>query len=175
MHVRRSLVACALAPLLLGLALSGCQEAEPTPKMPETAASSATPTETPSAEQESPEDFIRRWVALDKEMQNTGKTRDYMQVSSSCAPCAEVAERVEGIFHAGGYVRTKGWVILGIKDRSPAVGPKVFDLRVRSTPTTYKESAESAERTLSGGVLSYRLRLNSSTPWRIVNLNQLAA
>ena len=69
MHVR---LALAVAGALL---LTGCSDdPEPTPKIPDPTSSSPSPTATESetVEAESPEDFIRRWAAVEAEMVPAG-------------------------------------------------------------------------------------------------------
>ncbi|MDR7252254.1 hypothetical protein J2X46_001230 [Nocardioides sp. BE266] len=174
MHVRRALALAVAVPLLL----AGCtDEAEPTPKMPDPTSSSSSPSpselETPEAE--SAEDFVRRWVDVDRDMQNSGDVGAYTSISSKCRTCMSVAERVEGIFGAGGFVKTNGLTILRIVDQSGAEGRKVFDVRVRSSPTVFKESANAKEQRLPGGTVTYRMRLTSRAPWQLVQLTQLAS
>ncbi len=173
MHVRRSLALALAVPLLL----AGCSDdAEPTPKMPEPSTSSSpTPTESETPEAESPEDFVRRWVDLDRAMQNSGDTADYLAVSSKCKSCVAVAKRIQGIFEAGGFVQTDGLEILNVIDQSGATGRKVLDVRVRSSPTVLRESAGAREQRLPGGTVTYRMRLSPRSPWQLVQLTQLAS
>ena len=172
MHVRRALALTVTVPLLL----AGCSDpAEPTPKMPEPTSSSPSPTESETPEVESAEDFIRRWVEVDRAMQNTGETREYSAISARCDACMSVAERVEGIYKAGGYVKTRGLNILKLIDQSGPTGRRVYDVRVQSSPTVLKESANGKEQRLPGGILTYRMRLNPQAPWQLVQLTQLAS
>ena len=175
MLVRRALALALVVPLLL----AGCSEDEPEPKMPDPPPTSLepspSPTETETPEVESAEDFIRRWVAADREMQNTGEIGDYAELSSKCETCMAVAERVEGIYSAGGFVRTDGLQVLRLTDQSSAGGRRILDVTVRSTPTVLKESAGADEQRLSGGTLTYRMRLTRRAPWSLVELTQLAS
>src|SRR5687767_1034537 len=94
MHVRRALALALAVPALL----AGCSdEPEPTPKIPEPTSSSPTPTPTESetAEAESPEDFIRRWADVEAQMENTGDTAAYRELSNKCQACTELADLVE--------------------------------------------------------------------------------
>ena len=173
MSVRRALAVAAALPLLL----AGCSEGEAEPKMPDPSpsSSSSTPTAEPTVEQESPEEFVRRWVRADREMQNSGEVDDYLALSKRCKPCKSVAERVQAIFEAGGYVKTDGLVIRRITDNSGGDGPKVLDVSVRSSPTVLKESADAEPQTLPGGDVVYRMRLSPQAPWELLNLTQLAS
>lgn len=175
MHVRRALALTVLAPLLLAGCSDGDPEAEPTPKMPDSSSSTPTPTESESPEVESAEDFIRRWVEVDRAMQNSGKTGEYLSISAKCKTCVTVANRIRGIYEAGGSVRTKGLRILEVTDQSPSGGRRILDVKVESTPTVLKESATAEEERLPGGVLTYRMRLNAGAPWQLVQITQLAS
>lgn len=172
MHVRRSLTAVAAAPLLLGLLL-GCQEAEPTPKMPDPTASSASPTETPTAEQESPEEFIRRWAAVNAEMQRTGKTEDFRLLGPDCEPCESLADRVEGIYASGGEIEWSGWTILKIRK----VGHETlttFRVEAKSAPTRYREESEGVWKELPGGRTSQQIDLTrEQNSWVVTNAAEL--
>ena len=45
-------------------------------------------------------------------MQNTGDTADYRAMSPECRPLPRsTPTQVEGIYDAGGYVKTDGWSI----------------------------------------------------------------
>lgn len=172
MHVRRALALTVLAPLLLTGCSDGDPEAEPTPKMPDSSSSTPTPTESESPEVESAEDFVRRWVDVSNEMQQTGETSAYLEISGKCRPCKQVAQQVASAFEAGGYVRTDGWTIKSIKDRSGG-GKPIYDVRVNSAPTELKASKTSKPSRLPGGDLVYRFRLNDEAPWQLTQLTQV--
>jgi hypothetical protein len=108
-------------------------------------------------------------------MQNTGETDDYLAISEGCRPCRDIASRVQGMFASGGYVKTDGWSIDRVIDRSGSTGGKVLDLRVTSAPTVLKESRTAKEQTLPGGEVVFRLRLNSKAPWQVTQLTQVAS
>lgn len=172
MLVRRAL-ALAVVPLLL----AGCSEEEPTPKMPDPTTSSSTPTPAESAtpEAESPEDFIRRWVEANTEMQNTGDVAPYVALSRRCKPCNATADRVKEIYARGGFVETRGWIVKRVIDRTGSTGAPVLDLRVSSSPTKFQESAGSQTQSLEGGAIVMRVRLTRGEPWEVVNLTQVAS
>lgn len=165
MSVRRTLVATALAPLV-GLALAGCQEAEPSPKMPATSAASPTPTETETAEQESPEEFIRRWVAASNEMQITGRTSDYSEISASCQACRRFVERVDEVYAAGGYAEFDGATITKLV----RVGkrPPTFDVS-QTVPRTVIHHADGRVEEFPAGSTTIRVSLGRARGTWVVN------
>ena len=70
---------------------SSCDPPSPTP-------SSSEPTSTPTEEGETPEEFVRRWVEVDRQMQNSGDVAEYREMSAKCSACMDVADQVEGIY-----------------------------------------------------------------------------
>ena len=170
MHVRRALALTLAVPLLL----AGCSDdPEPTPKMPDPTTSTPTPTPTETTEAESAEEFIRRWVEVNTAMQNTGDVEQYAKLSAKCRPCIQTAERIERIYANGGYVRTRGWIIQRVIDRSPETGGRILDLEIKSTPTEFIERAGAQPQSFSGGDIVIRVRLSRSAPWQVVRLTQV--
>ncbi|QBX56063.1 hypothetical protein EXE58_11715 [Nocardioides seonyuensis] len=155
MSVRRALVATALAPLL-GLALAGCQEAEPSPKMPSTSAATPTPTETATAEQETPEEFIRRWQAASDKMQVSGETAEYSNMSPQCKPCQDFVETVRSVYRAGGHAEFDGSTItklVRVEDEVPT-----FEL-TKTVPETVVYDAKGETRTFPPGKATISITL----------------
>lgn len=172
MHVRRALALTIAVPVLL----AGCSDdPEPTPKIPEPTSSSPSPTEPASEEPEaeSPEEFIRRWVEANTRMQNSGEIDEYSTLSSQCRPCLKTAQRIEQIYANGGFVKTDGWIVGKVIDRSGATGNPVLDLEIESSPTTFKERADAETQRLPGGDIVMRVRLTPTDPWQVVRLTQV--
>lgn len=174
MHVRRAVALAAVVPLLL----AGCSdEAEPTPKIPESTSSSpsptATATESETPEAESAEDFIRRWVEANTRMQNSGEVDEYTALSSDCKPCMQTVNRVEQIYASGGFVRTKGWILKDVVDKSGGGSVPVLDLWIKSSPTEFQERSDAEVQSLAGGDIVMRVRLSREAPWRVVQLTQV--
>lgn len=133
--------------------LSGCGQDDPqprfaaqtTPAVGESA--SPAPSESVVPDDETPEEFIRRWNKLDHAMHNTGETEDFSAVSSKCEPCMDVADRVAAYYAAGGSVEWAGREITGIQ----RLGRGAFDVRFESAPVRVKKSADQAAERLEGG------------------------
>ncbi|PUA82474.1 hypothetical protein [Nocardioides currus] len=148
MSVRRALAVALLVPLVL---LSACTNDDPEPKMPETSSSTPSPTESSStAAPETPEAFIRRWAALEAEMERSGDTTAYLQLQKGCSACTDLARTVDGYYKAGGFVRWAGWTIGSVRAYPPG-GEGAYAVKVSSPPTEYKESKGGALKTLPGG------------------------
>lgn len=146
----RPLLAAGLLSLLV--AMSGCSDAEPTPKFEEPTGS-PTPAE---VKEETPEAFIKRWALLEKEMQNTGETEAYREMTRGCTACTTLADRVDAIYSAGGQIQAEGKKIVAV---SP-LGSKQHLVSTSIGPTLYRESAESAEVSMDGGSSEYVLTLD---------------
>lgn len=165
MHLRRALALSLAVPLIL----VGCTEEEPTPKLPDPTTSSPTPTpeETETPEAESAEEFIRRWAAIEAEMENTGDTSDYREISADCAACTDLADLVEKWYEAGGFIKWGGWKIESVRLRGESQSEYV--VRVDSSPTKYKESKNGPLRTFDGGPGAHLLVLEAQgDSWVVV-------
>ena len=175
MHVRRHLAAAVLAPLLL---LAACGEDDPEPQIPEP---SATPTptasESPSAAQESPEEFIRRYVEVEQAMENSGDSSAYRSlIDRRCKGCMQLADRVDDIYGAGGYVETRGWNIIRVDVTNEADDQASLDLTVQSSPTVFVVSEDARKQQYPGGRLKYSFRLvNEDAQWAVLNISEYAS
>ncbi|WP_210649199.1 hypothetical protein [Nocardioides sp. SYSU D00065] len=155
MHVRRALAVTLVAPLLL----AGCtDEAEPTPKMPDPTTSSpaSTPTETETAEQESPEEFIRRWVKAGDEMQVTGATEEYDRMAPRCEPCQAFVDNVRKVYADGGSAEFAGSRVVSMVRRGSS--PPTYDV-TKVLPETIIKSGDGRTETLPGGRTTIRVTL----------------
>lgn len=174
MSARRALAAALLVPLAL---LSACAEDEPVPQMPDPTTVSPSPTESSStAAPETPEEFMSRFNDANVKMQATGETGEFLALTQECRPCTETAQRVEGFYADGGYVKWTGWKILRVREAASTADNQV-DLRldVTSAPTKYKASDSSEVVTLEGGKATYQATLVShDESWLISDLVELA-
>lgn len=166
---RRRMVALALATAVL---LSGCQD-EPEPRF-EDPTESPTPSESQSSdppEKQSAEEFIREWVQLDAEMQNTGNTAEYLQVSSKCSSCRDFAQRVSTVYEAGGHIETDGWHVQSIRP----VGGSRYRMVVNSSPTTVVEHKGADAKQFEGGRATYELAIRRrSQTWQVTDWAEVA-
>jgi hypothetical protein len=156
MHVRRALALALAVPLLL----AGCtDDPEPTPKIPDPTTSSPTdePTETETPAPESAVDFIRRWQATSDEMQRTGETAPYLDISSGCRACMSLADNVADIYDGGGSIEFAGSDITHM-DRS-GTQPPTFDVDLRVAKTVIRRKEGDAPETLPAGEMSIRVTL----------------
>jgi hypothetical protein len=172
MRTPRSLagiLAGALVALLLLSACSGGDDSVADP--PVSPGSTSTSTEAP--QRESPERFIRRWAAAEKQMENTGETSQYLSLSRGCGPCQKLASQVSGYYGAGGFVQWGGWRILSIKPYPGAPAP-LFAVHSNSRPTRYRRSSDSPPEHFSGGPITYVLALKRhDTSWYVTNKSEL--
>ncbi len=159
MHPRRALALTLVVPLLLG----GCSEdPEPTPKMPDPTTSSATPTatasETPETpEEETAEDFIRRWQAAGDQMQVTGETSAYLGLSPRCTACKSLAENVDEIYRGGGRVEFDGTKIVSLK--RVGARPPTYDVGLELPKTVIYRGADDQPESLPSGGMTIRVTL----------------
>jgi len=176
---RRRLAGAAVG-LVVALLVSGCTgedpatapTSSPTPS-PATSPSASTSSAAPQAE--SAEDFIRRWVEVNARMQNTGDTKEFLAMSRGCDPCASVAARVKGIYRAGGFVKTDGWSVVRVRERTSSGRALAIVVEIDSSPTRYSESAQAAEENLPGGQLVERFDIQrDGQTWRMSNFSEVA-
>jgi len=159
------------------LALSSCSDDSSSSADPPSPTPTSTSTErSPTQEVETPEEFVRRWVEVSNEMQNTGETKAYRSISRGCRPCTAVADQVERYFEAGGYVKTGGWSITSVKLSKPgSKGRLTATVEVDSAPTEYKESADADAQTLEGGSVIELMTIEPlGESWVLTNLEQQA-
>ncbi len=159
MLVRRLAAVAAVA--AVALALSSCSEdpVKPKPLEPETSSSSPTSTPSETPKPESAKDVIRRWIAASNEMQTTGDTTAYREITRHCGECKEVADHVERIYENGGYIEFEGERILDIARTGGSPKAAAFEMRTRSGPTRYTERKGGPVKTYGGGKVTYRVTL----------------
>jgi len=174
----RSRRLAALAVVLPLVVLGGCGD-NPKPKPYDPPATSASPsptTSTPPAA-ETPEAFIRRWVAADTKMQNTGDTAPYLALTSNCATCKAFAKQIGGIYSAGGYVHTKGWIVKSVvREKGGTAKEPTYLINVDDSPTTYAESKGGEVKHLSGGHSRHNVFLvKTAQGWKVQDYTEQAS
>jgi hypothetical protein len=172
MRVRRNLAALLAAPFLLSACGGGGSSVADPPVS--SAPPSSAPTTQPPAH-ETPEHFIRRWAEAEKRMENTGKTGPYLRMSRGCGACQRLANDIQRFYSDGGYAKWGGWQILSISREATKGSSLVFDVRVNSRATTYRESSGGAIKHLQGGPATHQLTIQSASGgWRVTQKAQLA-
>jgi len=172
--LKRFLAALACCGVLSLSACNGDSSSSADPPSPSPTASTSSVEPSPTEDPESPEEFVRRWVDVDREMQNSGDTTEYRQLSAKCRPCLEVADQVEGYYAAGGYVKTDGWSIVSAKTARSHKTASVT-IQVLSAPTEVVESEGAQVRRLEGGEGTYLLSLLvADTTWVVTDLEAVA-
>jgi hypothetical protein len=167
-------LACCLCALLSGCSDDSSSSADPPPTATTTPAD---PTSSPTEEVESPEDFLQRWVEADREMENSGNTAEYLAMSKQCSACKGLADQIEGIYKAGGYVKTDGWTILSTKFSKPnKQGVLSATMKIDAAPTKYVEAEGGEVQELDGGVQRQLVTLSASGgTWNVDDIEQIAS
>lgn len=173
----RTTFAAIAAAAALTLALSGCTESEPREPEPSWTPSSTPeqPSTTPAAhdsltvapEGETARQFIRRWVGLINLIQRTGDAAPYRAISGpDCRSCKSFATRVEKIYAAGGFVRTRGSRITDLRND----GNGQWTVTLHAAPTEYRKTRSAATQRLGGGRYSYVVYIGRvSGDWRVAS------
>jgi hypothetical protein len=171
MAVRRVLLA---APLLavLGPVLAGCGGGDNSVADPPI---SSAPTSSPTTqERETPEHFIRRFVAISNAMEMRGGTSNYLHLTSGCHPCRGLAKQIDDARSRGGFYRSKGWSIKRItNDVTGSSGS--LDVSVTSAPTSFRRSDTAQIQHYTGGDFTFRIGIRwMGTDWRVTSVAQVA-
>lgn len=164
---------------LVSLSLSGCSDSSSSSASsdpPSPTPSSSSPSPSPTEEPETPEEFVRRWVDADTEMQNTGDGEDYRGMSAKCKSCLEYADYIVGIWKAGGYIETRGWIIRSSKASGPLTkGMRDVTIDVISTAAEFVEEAGGPVQHYERHKLTYIVTLAPRTDsWITVTFAQVA-
>jgi hypothetical protein len=152
------------------------QIAAPTPSPSASASASASPAvESSAAVAETPEEFIKRWLQTDVDMQNSGDTAAYRALTPDCVDCQQFADQVERYYAAGGYIRFGGQEMLS-STRLGSNGPRsVYEVVVDPEPTEYATAAGKPSKTLAGEKLTYKVTLaEADQSWLLAEATQLA-
>jgi hypothetical protein len=161
-HVRIvGVIRRALAPLLAVvclLVLAGCNNDSGSDK-----SSSKTvdgiPAYATTNDDQGAQNFGRYWIDTLNKATVSGDTSKVRSISkSSCETCTDFANRLDGIYKAGGSVKTDGFKVKKILNDSsvpkPGAGVSVV---LTATPQTLVEKKGAAPRHIKGGDLRLRL------------------
>jgi hypothetical protein len=160
--------------------LTGCSDDVSSARPPTVPASSPSTSSTadpsPTPDEQTPEEFVRAWVAEYNAMQNTGETEKFRSLSLRCKACASVADQMDAIYGAGGYVKTKGWSLTSLRVSKPnGKGQRVVTVEVDSAPIEYVEEAGGPTQSFPGGDSRYELSIAPRTAtWNMFNIAQVA-
>jgi len=164
----------ALAGLSAALLLAGCGTDSSVADPPVQSSPTSSPTSDPPA-RETAEHFIRRWAEAEKRMENTGKTAAYLSMSRQCRACRQLASDIRAFYAAGGFAKWGGWRILSVTPAGSHGGNEVYDVKVESRPTNYRESSTSPTRRLAGGPATHQLVMKPhGSSWVLIQKAQIA-
>ena len=167
-RIRRTAVALALSSVVLSLA--ACSDDEPGPKAAEEPTAVET---TPVAEQETPEEFIRRWNDVLNSMQE-GDTGEWRSMTPECDGCARSADFIDEVYANGGYVKTDGRRVLSVKETSADESGLVFSVRTKSAPTELRRSSTAPIERMDGGTAELQVRIKQdAATWKFVDMWQV--
>ena len=159
--------------LLLALAACTQPDDDPEPIMPSESTSPPSPASSPTPERESAEAFVRRWIRLTTQMQNSGNTTELRAISEGCETCLSFADRVDGIYRRGGWVHTRGWIVTSIRPVDPSSNAPEVYVGLTSTPTVLRESRSSPRKRLPGGKFHYFFLLERRHgEWNMIEYSQ---
>jgi hypothetical protein len=181
---RRLTVRVAVAVVATSLGLAGCQ-ANPEPPPLEDAASTPSPSATPSTAAPSmpPEAegtskaaakaFVRHYVDLVNYAMKSGDTRQLSDLSAStCQACRAITDRIDEVYDNGGRLEGRGWRVDALTYYAHAGGPgeRLVAAGIRIAPqTAYLPSTRPSPSRASRGNLDFTLA-RESTGWRVVVL-----
>jgi hypothetical protein len=148
---------------------------DPTPS-PSVTGSPSDPSPSHSPDTQTPEEFVRAWVAEYNAMQNSGDTEKFRSMSRRCEPCSAVADRMDRYYEAGGYVKTEGFIIKSLRVSKPnGKGQRAVTINVDASPVEYVEEEGGAVQTLPGGSPTYEVDVEPrGRTWNVFEIFQKA-
>lgn len=170
--VRRGMAAALCAAALL---LSACSDDPPEPKPLDPPTGSETTTAPPTSEPpkaQTPEALIRAWLRAVDKAQDTGETDELRRAFPDCRACTTFAERVDGIYAAGGWVKAPAKKKVSIKIREKLGDDRrMYEVRFVAPPWSLKESAKAKAVRQKGGPGTQAMELSLvDNEWRIVDI-----
>jgi len=107
-------------------------------------------------------------------MQNSGDTRSYLAMTTSCSSCAALAKGVADIYADGGYVRDAGGTVSEVERVGKAQDVFVYEFRLRTRPSAVVDASGDVQTALTGG--ESRLQVNlvkSADSWLVSRVSRL--
>lgn len=161
MSVRRLVAALGATLLLAGCGGDPEPKVEPTPSSPSTTMSA-------SDKPASAEEFVNAWVRASNDMQVTGETTEYRELSAQCAPCLAVADHVDRVYKGGGHIETSGLTVRRTKFQGNA---STKDVDLYGTSAVVRIVKPSGTSRLPGGPAHFLLSIKRvGSSWVATNL-----
>ena len=90
----------------------------------------------------------------------TGDTTAYRAMTPGCVPCAKLADRIEGYYAAGGWVKAKPWRVVSIKLVRNGKRDQTYYVDTEIPPAVVRDSSEHSPIRLPSGrpLLAPRLK-----------------
>lgn len=156
-----------IAAIAICLTLTACSDDDPpgsqgypTPTGDPTPTDEPSEPETVDPAEETAQEFLRRWVAVGNDAQNTGDVTEYAELSGpSCSSCDQFIQSVRDVYDAGGFIESDGEQVRRIEH----IGGRDWRVSVKVAPTRYRERADGPTKTLPAGAFDYRVALRKST------------
>jgi len=185
--VKRTLAAALAAALALSLA--ACSEGDAEPNFaPSESGSPSTPETSPTEPRtKAPWEkntragavaFVKHWVAVFSEAQQTGDVSEMRAISASnCVSCTNLARHVEAVYSVGGFYESQGWRVqrttIGRQIGLPTNVTKML-VKILRTPERWKEDATSAVSRNPASTADYEVRAEwVDGAWALERLVQL--
>ncbi len=175
--------------LTLALTVASCSnEPEPkfadptttpgTPTTPGTSSTSSTPTAEPTTndppKNETPEEFIRRFQRAAFDMQNSGESASFREMTSNCLSCDDFADRVDKIYEDGGQIAIAQNSTKKIRVLTTVDSVTVMEYELHATPTVISDRSGAVVERYPGGVDRFQLNIRRrSGHWLVLRLNRL--
>ncbi len=100
----------------------------------------------------------------------TGDATEYRAYTKGCTPCARLADRVEGYYAAGGWIKTTPWRFKSLRIVTPSKLRPVLGVETQADPTRYKESSTGSLKRFPGGSAHFNVSLRRTAEgWTISN------
>jgi hypothetical protein len=184
MRTRLTSLPAALGAALLAVTLTSCSgdpepiiEPAPSTSPSPSSAPPASPSATPTPDEpESAKAFIRRFQSAIQEMQVSGDSGPYRDLTYECSDCDALADEVDDIYGANGSIVSEEPVISGLRQVGESDGVRVFEFSLVAAPMTILASDGSVERDFAGGEAKYQMNVALRRgEWKALRISQLVS